>query len=365
MFSFFIILAFIIPLFLSHVECFHLTVSTSDVTALSSAVACLGLPNPPSFYVHSFSERLSHYLSLQRLISSLIPPTFPPFCWHNYCGPWIEDLWNSTQTLPFSRFGAFVPVFVPYVLFWAATNSGNREYVPVLSKIFRFFQPNYIYVTVSHNDEGIDGIDNGFDLPANLLVFSQGGKGHIPLLLWLDPLNSSEYPIPASYRYDIVFMGLDNTSWVRKPAIKSIRRYFGNRTFVGESSDWSRVYALSKFVLTPRGYGRNSYRLGEVLQMGMLPVYVYDDFVWLPYYDAINWSSFAFVLKLKEVDGALPRIKSVTVEEAREMRMRVQRLYETHFSPDAVMHQILDFLQFGFVKSDLRCAKYSSVRAEA
>jgi hypothetical protein len=230
--------------------------------------------------------------------------------------------------------------------------------------MFSFLKPNYIYVTVSHNDDGIDGANNGSDLPKNLLIFSQGGKGHIPLLLWLSPLNSSQYPIPASYRDDIVFMGSELTSWVRKPAIELIRRYFGDRAFVGESPKWAQVYASSKFILTPRGYGRNSYRLGEVLQMGMLPVYVYDDFVWLPYYDTINWSSFAFVLKSKEVGGALPRIKNVTVEEAREMRMRVRRLYETHFSPAAVMHQILDFLHFGFAKSDLRCAKYSRVRTE-
>jgi hypothetical protein len=159
-------------------------------------------------------------------------------------------------------------------------------------------------------------------------------------------------------------MGSEKTSWVREPAIQSIRRYFGDRAFVGTASNWSQVYLLSKFVLTPRGYGRNSYRLGEVLQMGMLPVYVYDDFVWLPYYDTINWSTFAFVLRLNEVNDALPRIKNVTVEEARQMRMRVQRLYQTHFSPDAVMDQIFNFLEFGFAKSDLRCAKYSSLRSE-
>ena len=35
--------------------------------------------------------------------------------------------------------------------------------------------------------------------------------------------------------------------------------------------------------MAPRGYGRTSYRLAEIIQLGRIPVYIFDDFEWLPY----------------------------------------------------------------------------------
>jgi hypothetical protein len=342
----------------------HSHVYLGGLPLIRDALACLDLDGPPSFYEHPMEERREHHLFLQRSISELLPPFKRQFCWLGYCGPWIEDLWNESRTLPFSRFGPFVPIFVPYVLLWISYRDDRRPYESTLSSIFSLFESKYLYVTVSHNDDGIDGRNNGIEIPKNLLILSQGGKGHIPLLLWLHPLNSSEYPIPTSYDYDIVFMGSRSTHWIRKPSLEMIRRYFGDRALIDFSLDWQKAYLRSKFILTPRGWGRNSYRLGEVLQMGMLPVYIYDDFVWLPYYNSINWSSIGFVLKLKEVGTALPKIQSITVDEARAMRLRVQSLYSTHFSPEAVMRQIFTFLEYGFLRSDLRCAKYSRKRSE-
>ena len=37
------------------------------------------------------------------------------------------------------------------------------------------------------------------------------------------------------------------------------------------------------FNLAPRGHGRSSFRVAEVIQTGRIPVYLYDDFPWVPY----------------------------------------------------------------------------------
>jgi hypothetical protein len=39
----------------------------------------------------------------------------------------------------------------------------------------------------------------------------------------------------------------------------------------------------TQYNLAPRGWGRTSYRLAEIIQLGRIPVYVYDDYEWLPY----------------------------------------------------------------------------------
>ena len=43
------------------------------------------------------------------------------------------------------------------------------------------------------------------------------------------------------------------------------------------------LIAGTLFNLAPRGFGRTSYRLAEVIQGGRVPVYLYDDYAWLPF----------------------------------------------------------------------------------
>jgi hypothetical protein len=47
--------------------------------------------------------------------------------------------------------------------------------------------------------------------------------------------------------------------------------------------DWRGVARGSVFTLSPRGYGRTSFRLFELLQYGSVSVYLYDDVAWTPY----------------------------------------------------------------------------------
>lgn len=37
------------------------------------------------------------------------------------------------------------------------------------------------------------------------------------------------------------------------------------------------------FNLAPQGFGRTSFRMAEVVQVGRIPVYIYNDIPWVPY----------------------------------------------------------------------------------
>jgi hypothetical protein len=58
----------------------------------------------------------------------------------------------------------------------------------------------------------------------------------------------------------------------------------------------------SKFALAPRGYGRSSFRFFEILQLGTIPVYVWDDKEWLPYKDKIEYDKFCISIHESELD---------------------------------------------------------------
>jgi hypothetical protein len=324
---------------------------------LEEVTSCMRLPEGASYYYHGQQERRAHFLRLHDNISRIIQPSYMPFCWLTSCGPWLEDLWIAMKWEPFEEFGPFVPLFVPWVKMW--TNHPLPVYRRLLSQIFALLMPQYLYVTLSHNDDGVDGCDDGI-LPMNLFVLSQGGKGHVPLLLWLNEFNPADFPIASQYEYDLVFFG-GIRKGVRTRMKKILETERGGRYLIGIGYNWKAQFSKAKFVLAPRGYGRNSYRLTEILQMGMIPVYVYDDIQWLPYYDKINWSSFAIVTNIDDLERHLPFIRDASVDLVRSMRMRIHQLYSTHFSSAGLFRHIRLLLKKGFIYSDLQCAPYLSI----
>jgi len=52
----------------------------------------------------------------------------------------------------------------------------------------------------------------------------------------------------------------------------------------------------SIFALCPRGYGPATFRMYEAIQMGVIPIYISNEF-WLPFQDSIQWSKVALLIK--------------------------------------------------------------------
>jgi hypothetical protein len=307
-------------------------------------------------------DREVHVRELNHSILAIINKTLDRFCWLGFCGPWPEDTWISlAQTVPFSEFGPFVPFFVPWNrIYWHLIIVNRSNGLNTVKKIIELVTPNFLYVTVSTNSYGIGGQAN-YSVPSNLLILSQGGSGHVALPLWLFSLDWHKFPILRSYKYDVVFLGSLRNHRVRPVMVNALRASMPHdRIFIGRSRSWTQFYRQSKFIMTPRGFGRNSYRLMETLQMGMVPVYIYTDFLWLPYYDSINWSSFAMITSLPHLNQTLKSLLNCSVERVNEMRRKSRSLKESHFSVDGMWSQIRRFLKYGFEGNDLRCSRFSS-----
>ena len=74
------------------------------------------------------------------------------------------------------------------------------------------------------------------------------------------------------------------------------------------------VTTQSKFAFAPRGYGRSSFRFFEILKLGTIPVYIWDDIEWLPYKDILDYSKFSISLplsRLGELESILSSIDDV------------------------------------------------------
>ena len=98
----------------------------------------------------------------------------------------------------------------------------------------------------------------------------------------------------------------------------------------------------SKFALAPRGYGRSSFRLFEILQLGSIPIYIWDDKEWLPYKDVLDLSKFMISINIKDIDTLHSILSSIDKEKYNQMLHeynKVKHYFELEGMFDHIMSQ--------------------------
>jgi hypothetical protein len=337
--------------------------------ALRDALECMrGSPTDEMPYIHTIEEHRAQRRVVSAAVDLLVPPRLPVYSCNGYHGPWFEDLWINLQDSSDHAFGLFIPIFLPWLQLWLLEcrhRGAPVVYWTVLNKLFRRMSPNFLYVTVVQNADGLQGRESKFRIPSNIFILSQGGKGHIPILQFRGLMVPDESF--GRCEYDAVFAGIvDFRRSCRAEMVRDAQLVLPNTSLISEPVDnWTDLYRASKTVLCPRGYGRTSFRLSEVLQMGLIPIYIYNDFPWVAYYDSVNWSSFGYIVQVDKLAELLREVhEKLTREKVSRMRERVRSLYHTHWTPEASLGQIFNLLNYGFGRSDLRCGHYSKSRDE-
>ena len=103
---------------------------------------------------------------------------------------------------------------------------------------------------------------------------------------------------------------------------------------------------MTKLNLAPRGFGRSSYRLAEIVQIGRIPVYMYDDIRWLPYVGtnaSVEAFGFSSGRPFLDMVKAMSRCLNDQVDFDRRMELvKSSRYYYTY---DGVMEQLELFFQ--------------------
>lgn len=266
-------------------------------------------------------------------------PVYPPYHTGDYLEEYFYKFYKRHKE-EFDKTGyTLIPVFWTNVYITNVNVNLIQPYIDLL--------PAGKYFTVSQHDDAVKEV-----LPAGTISFEAGGnKNGIPIPLICSPL-SKEVAVPTAKDIFCSFTGAI-THDIRNVIYNMYRE---DRDFVFFAKNWSPTVSnnelltfinttkCSKFTLCPRGYGAQSFRLYEVLQLGSVPVIVYDK-EWFPFSNEIDWSSFCILINVKEIPEIKNKLLHVSDEKYTNMLSVGRSIYEKYFTMDGMSANILKFLQ--------------------
>ena len=271
----------------------------------------------------------------------IVPKRFQPL-YHSrvdYHGPWIENyfynFWCGRQKeLKESKIDR---IYIP--IFWTDYYVRHSRWEPneeLQEFINKNIESDKKYFTIVQNADGI--IEK---IPDNVLVFSAGGAGDVPIPLIKGGLKRGK---DVERDIKVSFMGnLAHEVRIRMyEALKDKKGYYFGGGTIKEFIDTAK---RSVFTLCPRGYGKTSYRLYEAIALGSIPVYIWDDVEWLPYKDELSWDEFSVSMNIKDIERLPEIIEGHTPEMIKQKQNKLKELYKEYFTMPGVCWQIVRRLE--------------------
>lgn len=175
--------------------------------------------------------------------------------------------------------------------------------------------------------------------PNNLTVFSVGNTFTVPLPLMVEDrrytlqrqaripfdkktllcsfVGSATHPV----RHRVVEVFRD----VSAAAIR-MRTGWNIQVPMDHCREFIELSQQSKFGLAPRGYGPSSFRFFELMEMGVVPVYIHDGENALPYQEFLDYSRFSVVIHVNDLSGLPGRLAAIGKEDYERMLIEMERV---------------------------------------
>ena len=329
-------------------------------SAGSHGLPCWPASMPTSDATLAAAEK--HRLELLNATSLL--RTLPVTCAFGHCGPWLEDFWiDSFMAAPIEAFGGAIPLFVQWLPMHRPIIKGNRDewrarwgveppapldIAQVVDLLREHLKKTYVYVTVAEHDWGVGkAVMHAFP---NLFVLG-ASEGHVILPLLKQALSPVVgLPLPSQQPYAFGFAGSVYPG-LRAEVLDTLKQggvstdvysSSGRSHKCSETDWWPRLAHGSRLGLAPRGVGRSSFRLTELVELGIPPVYIWDDLEWLPYRSllrdavySVRWQAGAS----SRSDQLFAILQNATGKEVLRRRRRLRQL-QPLFKPCGVIEQI-------------------------
>lgn len=256
---------------------------------------------------------------------------YPPFTNGRYIEEYFYDFWNKQAFKEKDQF-EYIDIFWNSMFHQHGVNatiSLVKDYVVEKCK-----NTNKIVFTVCQWD---DNICFGPDKPHNLIVFSSCHYEDVCLPLNTEDVEQKLQGIPRKkFKNKSIlcsFIG-SITHEVRRRMCDALRGedfYISSKPWSGSvdgesSKKFIEISQDSKFGLAPRGYGVSSFRFFELMQLGVVPIYIHDGIIGLPYMDIIDYDNFSIVIHINEIDRLKGILESIDEEKYNTMLHEMEKV---------------------------------------
>ena len=268
-----------------------------------------------------------------------------PHSYREYHGPWIENYFYTHWLESHKVQEEIENLGIQYLpIFWTDiyVRGGRPKFLSNKLQILieELIDPDQQYFTIVQHDLG-----TRIEVPSNVLVFGAGGVGDIPIPLLK---RSRERAVKQKDIY-LSFMGAttdaSDYNSIRSKMLDIASCIDGFNFFESSSySEYCDVMSRSKFTLCPRGFGATSFRLYESLALGSIPIYIWEDNMWLPYCDDIQWNNVAVKLSSRDIETLPYILEKIDINQLDAMSEYTSNIYADYFTYPGVCRWILEFL---------------------
>ena len=195
--------------------------------------------------------------------------------------------------------------------------------------------------------------------PPNLMVFSVGNTYTVPLPLLVE---DRHYTLQRQKRipFDEKTLLCSFVGSATHPVRNRVVAAFQNvpNVAVCSRASWNiqvphdhvrefiETTQKSKFGLAPRGYGPSSFRFFEIMEMGVIPVYIHDGENALPYQEFLDYSRFSIVVHIKDIALLPEKLAAIGKEDYERMLVEMERV-----RPWFTMEGMCDYIRRSIVSS--------------
>jgi len=271
-----------------------------------------------------------------------ISPTYPPYHTGEYLEEYFFKRWND-ENIQTDR--QYIDVF--WTNNFCNSMFAGQQYHNIQEELDSVLNKDEKYFTVSQFDDG------PFEkFPEDTLIFSAGGNREgdniIPIPLICSPIPKEL--IPNKERTILAsFVGSRDTHPIRMDMCNHLS---GKEGYEISAGNWSTTVPMdnfkkflditcsSKFGLAPRGYGKSSFRMYEILQLGTVPVYI-SDIHYLPWTDELDWNDFCVPVNEDEIGDIDAILKSINDVEYNKLLENGRKVYEEYFTLEGMFKNIV------------------------
>jgi hypothetical protein len=242
--------------------------------------------------------------------------TYPPFKNGFYLEEYVFNYMRNNNIIYDNKGRLYLPILWTNFQIEGWFNSKKTEMQTILDNYIISNICNKGYFTVVQYDDG-----PLLKLPSNTIIYGAcSGTIPIPLIYqditnkldnkyleWNAKWNTTARTILCSFvgtNTHPIRIEMQNKLSNRSNFMFSYTKGWTSNVDSNKQTNFIETTLQSKFALAPRGYGRSSFRFFEIIKLGAIPIYIWDDIEWLPYMDIenIDYTKFSISINISNID---------------------------------------------------------------